>query len=53
MQHTTLPGSDTTCRTGDRGYLFGRELALLQTHRIRLHRIASLYNCGYYRGLVA
>ena len=29
MQHTTLPDSDTTGRTGDGRYLFGGELAFI------------------------
>jgi hypothetical protein len=28
MEHTALPGRDTTGRTGDRGDLFGREVAI-------------------------
>jgi hypothetical protein len=43
MQHTILPGSGPTCRTGDRGYLFGREFALLHSQRMHIHPVASLY----------
>ena len=42
MQFTTLPGRDATCRTGDRGYLFGREFALFIHNRMRLHAFANL-----------
>jgi hypothetical protein len=50
MQHTTLPGSDATCRTGDGGYLFGREFALFHSERIGQHRSAKLLrfeHCPY------
>jgi len=47
MQHTTLFGSDATGRTGDGGYLFGREFALLHFDRLRLHAVANLYNFAH------
>jgi len=37
MQHTTLSAGDTTCRTGNGGYLFGREFALFHSGRMRHH----------------
>jgi hypothetical protein len=47
MQHTTLPGSNPTCRTGDGGYLCGREFALFHSDRMRLHSVANLYKFGH------
>ncbi len=47
MQHTTLFASDATGRTGDGGYLFGREFALLHFDRLRLHAVANLYNFAH------
>lgn len=44
MQHTTLPDGGATCRTGDGGYLFGREFFLFHTERMRQHRAAKLPN---------
>ena len=44
MQHTTLPDSGTTCRTGNRGHLFGREFFPFHTGRMRQHRTANLPN---------
>jgi hypothetical protein len=46
MQLTTLPGGGTTRRTGDGGYLFGREFPLLHVDRMQLHASANLYNFG-------
>ena len=53
MQLTTLPGGGTTRRTGDRAYLFGREIFLLHVHRMQLHAIANLYNFGHFLAFVA
>jgi len=53
MQHTTLFGSDATGRTGDGGYLFGREFALFHFDRLRLHAVANLYNFGHCVAFVA
>jgi hypothetical protein len=47
MQHTSLPGRDPTCRTGDGGYLFGREFALLHSQRMCLHLAANLYRFAH------
>ncbi len=47
MQHTTLPDSDTTGRTGHGGYLFGREFALFHFDRLRLHVVANLCNFAH------
>ena len=44
MQLTTLSGGGTTRRTGDGGYLFGREFPLLHLDRMQLHASANLYN---------
>ena len=53
MQHTTLPDSDTTGRTGDGRYLFGGELAFLHFDRMRLRPVANLFNFGHCPSLVA
>jgi len=47
MQHTALPGRDTTSRTRDGGYLFGREFAPLHSDRMQLHSVANLYKSGH------
>jgi hypothetical protein len=47
MQDTTLPDRDTTGRTGDGGYLFGREFVLFHFDRLRLHAVANLYNFAH------
>ena len=44
MQHTTLPDSDTTGRTGDGGYLFGREVFPFHPGRMLQRRAAKLPN---------
>jgi hypothetical protein len=51
MQHTALPGTDTTSRTGDGGYLFGREFALLHWERMQQNSVANLYKSGQLPGL--
>src|SRR5271169_1209599 len=43
MQLTALPDSGTTRRTGDGGYLFESQSALLHSRRIRLHSVANLF----------
>jgi len=47
MQHTALPGRDTTSRTGDGGDLFGREFALLHQERMQQNAVANLYKSGH------
>jgi hypothetical protein len=47
MQHTTLPDNDTTCRTGDRGYLFGREFFPFHSLRTRQLPNAKQLNFEY------
>jgi hypothetical protein len=47
MQHTALPGRNTTSRTRNGGYLFGREFALLHSERMQLHAVANLYKSGH------
>ena len=49
MQHTALPGADTTCGTGNGRQLFGREFALLHSGRMRQHAVANLYNFAHRR----
>jgi hypothetical protein len=49
MQFTALAGGGTTRGTSDRGYLFGREFALLHSRRMRLQLVANLFNSGQYR----
>src|SRR5712692_4802956 len=49
MQHTNLPDSDTTCRTGDGGYLFGREFFPFHSESMRQHRPAKLPNFEHSR----
>ena len=53
MQHTTFPGAGATCRTGDGGYLFGRELLLFHLHRMHLHAVANLSHFGQFLNFVA
>ncbi len=53
MQHTALPGRNTTSRTRDGGYLFGREFALLHFERMQLHSVANLYKSGHFLALEA
>jgi hypothetical protein len=53
MQLTTLPGGGTTRRTGDGGYLFGREFPLLHVYRMQLQASANLYNFGQCLAFVA
>src|SRR6267378_2738817 len=44
MQHATLSSSDTTGRTGDGGYLFGREFFLFHLNNHAGHPAAKLFN---------
>lgn len=53
MQHTRLAhGGRTTRGTGDRGYLLGREFALLHSDRKRFKAVANLYNLAQFLPLV-
>ncbi len=47
MQHTTLSGGDATGRTGDGGYLFGRDFALFHFDRLQLRAVANLCNFAH------
>jgi hypothetical protein len=53
MQLTTLPDGGTTRRTGDGGYLFGREFPLLHVDRMQLHASTNLCNFGQCLAFVA
>lgn len=44
MQHTTLSGRNSTCRTRDGRRLLGCKRALFHSHRMRLLPVASLFN---------
>jgi hypothetical protein len=47
VQDTALPGRDTTSRTGDGGYLFGREFALFHLERMQQNAVENLYKSGH------
>jgi hypothetical protein len=53
MQHTTLPDSDATGRTGDGGCLFGREFALFHSDRLRQHAATNLCKFAHCVAFVA
>jgi hypothetical protein len=52
MQHTMLPDIDATGRTGDGGYLFAGEFALLHGDRMRLHTVRNLFKSAQFMAFV-
>jgi hypothetical protein len=53
VQHATLPSAGTTRRTGDGGYLFGREFPFPHVDKMHLHAVANLCHFGHCLAFVA